>query len=132
MTVRAARETHGFVVGVTEMRPLPGSHGPDPGHRDLRGLGRRLERADALGRDRAQDLVVVASGQHRFHHGGLLRQRLPRGLRQRHARNLDVGRHPGGAAQLAKVADEPVRHVHGAEAWARSTAAIALRGCGRR
>ena len=62
--------------------------------------------------DRRQHLVIIAAGQDRGERIRLQGQPGAGGVRQGHARCLDLGASAGGAAELVEITDQPVRHIH--------------------
>jgi hypothetical protein len=56
-------------------------------------LAARRNAASFLGATVKRDLIVVATGQHRFHQFGFGGERCARSLRERHLRHVDVNRH---------------------------------------
>ena len=76
------------------------------------GLRRRAETVGFGGRHGADDLEIVAAGERGLEHRRVGRDGGLRGVRERHARNVDLGGDLRHAAELGEIAGQPVRHVH--------------------
>jgi len=111
-----------------ESAPLPRRYRADRRYRHARRSGLAAQGLELVGRDRGDDLEVVAAGQDDVDQRRLGSKRVARRRRQRHARDCDVGGDPGHAAQLGEIARKAVGHVDGGAGVAAQRSAMAVRG----
>ena len=104
-------EGQGLAVGVDHGHPTARADGTDAGQRQVQVRREGAERVRRRWRRCERQLVVVAAGERHRQQYGIGRHRRPPGVGQRHARGLDPRRNAGRGADVAQIADQPVRQV---------------------
>ena len=92
MAVRRPRKHKRFAV-LAKTSTLASSHTSNFGYRHARCLGGAAKGGEVSRRDRQRDLIIVTTGQNRFHQFGLGGERCARSFGERHLRRVNVNRH---------------------------------------
>ena len=131
MAVRRSREAERLTL-VQEASALPGRHAANLGHRDASLVRCRAKHGKFVRRQRQDSLVVVAAAERHFHHRRIGGDCRADRIGKRHARDIDLGRNAGRAAQLGEIAGETVGHIDCRRSVLQNRMASALRGSGKR